>query len=90
MIDLRTTKEKAILVALRTKALSKDTVTEHLAELEELAYTAGADTAFKIVQDRQAMDSAFYIGKGKAEEVAQLAELNDVSLIIFDDDLTPV
>jgi len=90
LIDLRTTKEKAILVALRTKALSKDTVTEHLAELEELAYTAGADTAFKIVQDRQAMDSAFYIGKGKAEEVAQLAELNDVSLIIFDDDLTPV
>ncbi|MHC1738733.1 MAG: GTPase HflX [Ignavibacteriaceae bacterium] len=90
MIDLRTTKEKAILVALRTKAVSKETVTEHLAELEELAYTAGADTAFKIVQDRQATDSAFYIGKGKAEEVAQLAELNDVSLIIFDDDLTPV
>lgn len=90
MIDLKTTKEKAILVALRTKDIPKETVLEHLAELEELAYTAGADTAIKIVQDRQAMDSAFYIGKGKAEEVAQLAELNEVSLIIFDDDLTPV
>jgi len=90
LIDLKTTKEKAILVALRTKDIPKETVLEHLAELEELAYTAGADTAIKIVQDRQAMDSAFYIGKGKAEEVAQLAELNEVSLIIFDDDLTPV
>ncbi len=36
------------------------------------------------------MDSAYYIGKGKAEELAQLVELNDINIIIFDDDLTPV
>ncbi|NLH60881.1 MAG: GTPase HflX [Ignavibacteriales bacterium] len=90
MIELKPTKEKAILVALKTKDISKETVSEHLDELEELAYTAGADTVFKIVQDKQAMDSAFYIGRGKAEEIAQLAELNDISLVIFDDDLTPV
>jgi len=90
LIELKPTKEKAILVALKTKDISKETVSEHLDELEELAYTAGADTVFKIVQDKQAMDSAFYIGRGKAEEIAQLAELNDISLVIFDDDLTPV
>ena len=82
--------ERAILVALNTKYLSRETVEEHLSELEELAITAGAETVIKLIQDRYAMDPAFYIGKGKAEEIAQLTELNNIDLVIFDDDLTPV
>ncbi|MCH7724184.1 MAG: GTPase HflX [Bacteroidetes bacterium] len=83
-------KEKAMLVALNTKDRSKYLVEEHLSELEELADTAGADTIFKIVQSRSRFDPAYYIGKGKAEELAQLVELNDIALVIFDDDLTSV
>jgi GTPase len=91
MIDIpRSRKEKAILVALNTKELNRQIVEEHLLELEELALTAGADTMFKIVQDRYSIDSAFYIGKGKAEEVKQLVEMNEIDLVIFDDDLSPV
>jgi GTP-binding protein HflX len=82
--------ERAMLVALDTRELSKEIVEEHLTELEELAYTAGAETVFKIIQSKARMDSAYYIGKGKAEELAQLVELNDINIIIFDDDLTPV
>jgi GTP-binding protein HflX len=82
--------ERAMLVALDTKEYSKEIVEEHLAELEELADTAGAETIFKIIQSKSRMDSAYYIGKGKAEELAQLVELNDINIIIFDDDLTPV
>ncbi len=82
--------ERAMLVALDTKEYSKEIVEEHLAELEELADTAGAETIFKIIQSKARMDSAYYIGKGKAEELAQLVELNDINIIIFDDDLTPV
>lgn len=82
--------ERAMLVALDTKEFSKDVVEEHLDELEELADTAGAETVFKIIQSKARMDSAFYIGKGKAEELAQLVELNDINIVIFDDDLTPV
>ncbi|MFZ2323512.1 MAG: GTPase HflX [Ignavibacteriaceae bacterium] len=82
--------ERAMLVALDTKEYSKEIVEEHLAELEELADTAGAETVFKIIQSKARMDSAYYIGKGKAEELAQLIELNDINIIIFDDDLTPV
>jgi GTP-binding protein HflX len=82
--------ERAMLVALDTKEYSKEVVEEHLAELEELANTAGAETVFKIIQSKSRMDSAYYIGKGKAEELAQLVELNDINIIIFDDDLTPV
>lgn len=82
--------ERAMLVALDTKEFSKEIVEEHIAELEELADTAGAETVFKIIQSKARMDSAYYIGKGKAEELAQLVELNDINIIIFDDDLTPV
>ncbi len=83
-------KERAMLVALQTRQVNRELVEEHLAELEELADTAGADSIFKIIQTKSTADSAFYIGKGKAEELAQLIELNDIDLAIFDDDLTPV
>ncbi len=91
MIEVpKKTKERAILVAVDTKDLNREIVEEHLAELEELAITAGAETIIKIIQERYTFDSAFYIGKGKAEELASLVEINDINLIIFDDDLTPV
>ncbi len=91
MIDIPVkTNERAILAALDTKQTSRELVEEHLSELEELALTAGAETVMKLIQDRPAMDSAYYIGKGKAEELAFLVEQNDIDLVIFDDDLNPV
>jgi GTPase len=91
MIEIKNKKvERAMLVALQTRNQNRELVEEHLSELEELSGTAGADTIFKIIQSKSSMDSDFYIGKGKAEELAQLVELNDIDLAIFDDDLTPV
>ncbi|MBL1213837.1 MAG: GTPase HflX [Ignavibacteriae bacterium] len=81
-------KEKAILVAVRTKDITKEKAQEHLDELEMLADTAGAETVFKVMQDKSKVDSAYFIGKGKAEELSELIELNDIGLVIFDDDLT--
>lgn len=81
--------EKAILVAIRTPEISRDVIDEHLDELEMLADTAGAETLFKVIQDRQSRDKTYYIGKGKVEEIAELVEMNDVNLVIFDDDLSP-
>ncbi len=82
--------ERAMLVALDTKEFRKEIVEEHLDELEELADTAGAETVFKIIQSKARIDPAYYIGKGKAEELAQLVDLNNINIVIFDDDLTPV
>jgi GTPase len=91
MIEItRKIKERAMLIALQTRHVNRELVEEHLSELEELADTAGADSIFKIIQSKSAIDPAFYIGKGKAEELAQLVELNDIDLVISDDDLTPV
>lgn len=81
--------EDAILIGLATRDISKEKVQEHLDELEMLADTAGGKTIFKILQDRAKPDSAYFIGKGKAEEIAELADLNNINLIIFDDDLNP-
>jgi len=89
-IDLqRPEREKAILVGLKKRTDSKENVDNFLDELEMLADTAGADTIMKVVQDRLKPDPAYFIGKGKAEEIKELAEMNDVILIVFDDDLTP-
>ena len=91
MIEIQQIKtERAMLIALQTRHINREVVEEHIDELEELADTAKADTIFKIIQTKSNMDPAFYIGKGKAEELAQLIELNEIDLAIFDDDLTPV
>lgn len=89
-IDLqRPEREKAILVGLKKRTDSKENIDDFLDELEMLADTAGADTVMKVVQDRVKPDPAYFIGKGKAKEIKELAEMNDVILIVFDDDLTP-
>jgi GTPase len=91
MIEIKNnTTERAILVSVRTKDLSKETVIEHINELEELANTAGAETIIKMTQDRHSVDVAYYVGKGKAEEIKQLIEMNDIHIVICDDDLTAV
>jgi len=91
MIDIQQkTVERAILVALNTKEIKREMVEEHLEELEELAITAGAETVIKIIQEKYSFDPAYYIGKGKAEELSSLVEINDIDLVIFDDDLSAV
>jgi GTP-binding protein HflX len=81
--------ERALLVALNTKDIDSEIVEEHLSELQELASTAGAETIMKIVQLKNSPDPAFYIGKGKAEELAVIVENSQIDVVIFDDDLSP-
>lgn len=90
MIEIsQKTKERAILVALNRKDINAEIVNEHLLELEELTSTAGAETIEKIVQAKYSPDPAFYIGKGKAEELAGIVESSQIDVVIFDDDLSP-
>lgn len=90
MIELKPIpKERAILIALSTGEFTKGQIEEHLDELELLTDTAGAETIFKVLQEKSKPDPAYFIGKGKAEEIAQLIELNNIQLVIFDDDLNP-
>src|SRR5882724_5787140 len=61
---------------------------ESLAELVELARSAGATIASTVFQLRAKADPATLVGRGKLDEV--LANANDAPLIIFDSDLSPV
>ncbi len=81
--------ERALLVALIKGNVDSEIVKEHLDELEELASTAGAETIKKIVQAKHSADPAFYIGKGKAEELVHVVEDDQIDVVIFDDDLSP-
>lgn len=84
-------KEKAILVAIdaREKRQESWSVEDSLNELAQLVQTAGGLIQSKIVQTRGAPDPVFYIGKGKAEEIAHLCQQRGIDVVIFDDDLTP-
>jgi GTP-binding protein HflX len=60
-----------------------------LAELEELARSAGAQVAGSVFQMRDRIDPATVIGRGKIEEVKIEANLHKAPLVIFDRNLTP-
>ena len=65
------------------------TAEESLAELRELAVSAGAAVAGEFLQQRDRLDPATLIGSGKLEEIAGAAASVNAELIIFDHDLTP-
>lgn len=79
--------EKAILVALDAGEYDCES---SLAELSELAKTAGAEVVGTVVQKKDAPDSAYCIGRGKLAEVSELAEHLDTKLLIFDLELSPI
>jgi len=60
-----------------------------LGELESLAKAAGATIVDRVIQKRDRPAPAFYVGKGKAEEIATRAEAGAADVIIFDNDLSP-
>ena len=78
--------ERVILVGVQ---VGDEGTQQSLDELEELADTAGAITAGKIIQSREAVHPGTYIGKGKIEEVRSLMLAVDATGIICDDELSP-
>jgi len=85
--SLSVKRENALLV----KVLLNDAplVGDPLAELAELAESAGATVVSRAVQRRRAFHPASCVGRGKLEEICQRAEAFDADVIIFDNDLSP-
>lgn len=78
-------RETALLAALDTGEYDVDV---SLAELTELARTAGADVLGTLVQKREAPDKATCLGSGRLLELAQLCENTGADLVIFDCELS--
>lgn len=65
------------------------TAEDSLEELKQLADTAGAEVVAKFLQKRPKPDPAFFIGKGKVQELALYVQQENIDLCIFDDELSP-
>ena len=79
----------AVLVTIAESTSALDECERSLAELERLLNTAGGECFARIIQVKDKFDPRTCIGKGKVEEVAALCKGNDISLVIFDFELTP-
>lgn len=75
-------RERAVLVGIESEA--------SLNELEELAKTAGAQTVLRVLQKRPKPDTAFCIGRGKAEELSLHCQAVRADVVIFDEELSGV
>lgn len=82
--------ERSLAVSVILKGSDRDVALEHLDELEFLAETAGAEIIGKIFQELPKLNNATLLGKGKIEEIKLELLENDIKLIIFDNDLSPV
>jgi GTP-binding protein HflX len=80
--------ERAVLVGLIHKEQSEAQVQEYLDELAFLADTAGAEAVKRFTQKLAHPDRATFVGKGKLEEIRQYVTSRDISLVIFDDELS--
>lgn len=87
--DLIKTQETAILVGCYLDNRDEERTRLSMEELHELADTAGVEVLDVITQNRDRVDSAWYLGTGKIDEIAQRAEELDVDVIIFNDELSP-
>lgn len=83
--------EKALAIAIVPKgSRHREAAIEHLDELVFLAENAGADVVARLYQERDRPDAATALGKGKVEEVKQLIEEQEITLVLFDDELKPI
>ena len=89
--SLQVMSERAILIGMEWgRNDSLWTVDDSLEELKQLADTAGATVIKKFIQKRPKPDPAFFIGRGKVQELALYAQQENIYLCIFDDELSPV
>ena len=88
--SLQVMSERAILIGMEWgRNDSLWTVDDSLEELKQLVDTAGATVIKKFIQKRPKPDPAFFIGRGKVQELALYAQQENIDLCIFDDELSP-
>ena len=85
----RTFRERIVLVGVTLGGHTDEDTEEGLDELSLLVDTAGADEAARITQRRDTPDNAFYIGKGKVEELKEVCLAIDADTVVFDNELSP-
>ena len=82
--------DRAILMGLRLPRQKRWEVEESMEELSRLAESAGAKVLASVIQERTERNPRLHFGKGKVDEVRDLARALGAGLLISDDSLSPV
>ncbi len=85
----KTSFEKTVVVGIVTQNQSEEKLTEYLDELEFLTFTAGGEVVKRFWQKMDKPNPKTFLGTGKIEEIHLYVKENDISSVIFDDELTP-
>ena len=90
MLDLKKSNfENTVLVGVINSSQDEFKLNEYLEELEFLTRTAGGTVVKKFKQKVVNPNPKFFIGKGKMEDIRKFINNNKVSMIVFDDELSP-
>ena len=91
-ITVQPSTERAILVGVTKKGAHHDDmpVEDSLEELMRLAETAGAEVVGSIRQQLNRPTTRFYLGEGKMKELAELRNEAGYTMVIFDNELSPL
>jgi GTP-binding protein HflX len=81
--------ETAVLIAVCTQTQNRERTEEYLDELAFLIETAGGVPVARFIQPLDHPNSVTYLGTGKLEEVKQYIKAENITMAVFDDELTP-
>ncbi len=81
--------EKTVVVGVVTQNQSESKLTEYLDELEFLTFTAGGEVVKRFFQKMERPNPKTFLGTGKMEEINLYVKENNISTVIFDDELSP-
>ncbi len=80
--------EKVLIVGVDLDRKTDIDIESSMNELKELVYAAGGVVLGDVVQNRDRIDSAYFIGKGKAQEIAMCCDELDIDTVVFNNELT--
>lgn len=81
--------EKTVIVGIVTQSQNEDKLKEYLDELEFLTYTAGGEVIKRFWQKLDRPNPKTFLGTGKMDEIHLYVKENNISTVIFDDELSP-
>ena len=82
--------KKAILVSVAKATSELDECEKSLDELDRLLDTAGGEAFARVIQVKPTFDPRTVIGSGKVIEIKELCEANEIELVVFDFELSPM
>lgn len=82
--------ENAILVSIAEKSSELAECERSLDELERLLKTAGGNSVARVIQVKESFDPRTCIGSGKVKEIADICQKEDIGLVVFDFELSPM